>query len=82
MHRSMYSVKESNSGTASRSVVGTTWMAWAGKRSPRTRRPADTSVSAINRFEFRASLPPRRIVAFPVLKHSEAASAVTFGRDS
>ena len=32
------------------------------------------------RFEWIASLPPRRMVALPVLKHSTAASAVTFGR--
>jgi hypothetical protein len=39
-------------------------------------------VSAISRLEWRASLPPRRMVAFPVLKQRLAASAVTFGRDS
>ena len=36
----------------------------------------------IARFELIASLPPRRRHAFPVLKHSANASAVTFGLDS
>ena len=67
---------------AARSVVGTTWMACAGKRSPSVARPAATIVSAMTVLEFNASLPPRRRVALPVLKHRLAASAVTFGRDS
>ena len=47
----------------------------------RMRRPA-CSASAMARFEFSASEPPRRITAFPVLMQSTAASLVTFGRDS
>ena len=82
MHRSTYSVRASNSVTASRSDVVTSWIASEGKRSPNAVLPAPASKPAISRFEFMASLPPRRIVAFPVLKHSDAASDVTLGRDS
>lgn len=41
-----------------------------------------TDYLQIARFEWIASLPPRRMTAFPVLKQSANASAVTFGRDS
>ena len=33
-------------------------------------------------FELKASFPPFKITAFPLLKQSEATSVVTFGRDS
>ncbi len=33
-------------------------------------------------FECSASEPPRKIAALPDFRHSPAASAVTFGRDS
>jgi MFS family permease len=38
------------------------------------------SAAVMAMLEWSASLPPRRRVALPVLKHSAAASAVTFGR--
>ena len=38
------------------------------------------TTSAIARFEWAASLPPRRITAFPERMQSPPASAVTFGR--
>ncbi len=44
--------------------------------------PASFRIRASAMFELIASDPPRRITAFPALKHSPAASAVTFGRDS
>jgi hypothetical protein len=59
--------------TLSRSVNGMSWIAWSGA-------PAEARAAAIARFEWMASLPPRRMVALPVLKQSTAASAVTFGR--
>ncbi len=36
--------------------------------------------SAIARLEWIASEPPRRMTALPALRHSAAASEVTFGR--
>ena len=39
-----------------------------------------TSVNLM--FVAKASLPPRKITAFPALKHKPAASTVTFGRAS
>jgi hypothetical protein len=41
--------------------------------------PASIIVRAMIWLEFNASLPPRRIVALPDLKHRLAASAVTLG---
>ena len=81
MHRSTSSVRESNWGMAARSVVGTTWMASAGKAG-RALAADSTMIFAIAWFEWSASLPPRRMVALPDLKQRLAASAVTFGRDS
>ena len=81
MQRSTYWVNDKRAGMASRSAVGTTWMACSGKLGS-TDLADVINVSAINRLEFNASLPPRRMVALPVLKHSDAASAVTLGRDS
>ena len=65
--------------TAERSTVGTSWIAASG-------RPAATSASlkalAITSEVRKLSLPLRKIAALPDFKHSPAASAVTFGRDS
>ena len=47
-----------------------------------SRSPPACNDAASARFDSIASLPPRKIVAFPVLKQSDAASAVTFGLDS
>ena len=49
-------------------------------------RPQEASASRMifvrHIEERKASLPPRRIQAEPALKHSAAASTVTFGRAS
>ena len=79
MHRSTYCVSPSKIGIASRSGTGTTWIACSGK-CPVVARPAAIIVCAMSWLEFSASLPPRKIVALPDLKHRLAASAVTFGR--
>ena len=42
--------------------------------------PESWRAAAMARFEWMASLPPRRMVALPVLKQRAAASAVTLGR--
>ena len=42
---------------------------------------ASRSIAAMARLEWSASLPPRRMQALPLLRHSPAASAVTLGRD-
>ena len=65
--------------TAARSVVATICTAFSG--SPAARRPRCTQ-AAMAWLLWIASEPPRRIVALPALRHSPAASAVTFGRDS
>ena len=81
MHRSTYCVSASNSRIASRSVVGTTWMACCGKAGS-ARAAASIRMRAMARFELSASLPPRRMAALPDLKQRLGASAVTLGRDS
>src|SRR6266567_8551694 len=81
MHKSTYWVRESNDLMASRSVVGTTWMACSGNFG-RVFLPDSIMIVAMAWLELSASLPPRRIVALPDLKQRLAASAVTFGRDS
>ena len=73
------SSSRSSSPTARRSVVSTTWTASAGR--PASASPARTH-SAIARFEWIASEPPRRMTALPALRQRPPASAVTFGRDS
>ncbi len=65
--------------TASRSVVGTSWMLSAGRPAAATPR---CNAAAMAMFEWMDSEPPRRMTAFPVLVQSTAASLVTFGRDS
>jgi hypothetical protein len=63
--------------TASRSVVGTFWIAASGR--PASRRPACRH-SRIAPEEWKLSEPPRRIAALPDLRHNAPASAVTLGR--
>ena len=55
------------------------WIAFSSTASARN-APRKTWTSAW--LEWRASLPPRKITAFPVLKHSADASTVTLGRAS
>ena len=68
-----------SSPTAARSVVSMTCTAAAGR--PAASSPARTQ-AAIAWLQCRASLPPRRIAALPLFRHSAAASAVTLGRAS
>src|ERR1039458_4833168 len=68
MHKSTYWVRASSSRMASRSVVRTTWMAWAGKAG-RAWAAAWVRTSAMAWLEWMASLPPRKMVALPDLKH-------------
>ena len=63
--------------TASRSVVSMNMIASGGTSPVASRR-----IEAIEALVANASLPPRRTTAFPDLRQSAAASAVTFGRDS
>ncbi len=63
--------------TASRSVVGTSWMAASGRPAARKPRARQTWIA---RLEWWLSEPPRRIAALPALRHSAPASAVTLGR--
>ena len=79
MIRSMYSSISASRRTASRSAWPMSWMQSTGN--PADAAPA-RKAAAMARFERRASLPPRRIVALPVFVQSTAASLVTFGRDS
>ena len=79
MIRSMQSSILAMQSTLDRSVNGISWMLCAGSPSF---SPPDCNAAAKARFESIASEPPRRIVAFPVLKQRDAASEVTLGRDS
>jgi hypothetical protein len=65
--------------TASRSVRGMSRTLSAGR--PASAAPA-WRASAMARFEWMDSEPPRRMVALPVLVQRTAASLVTLGRDS
>jgi hypothetical protein len=65
--------------TLARSVKGMSWMLSGGRPA---RSPPAWRAAARARLLSMASLPPRRMVALPVLKQSEAASVVTLGRDS
>jgi len=65
--------------TASRSTMGTSWMAFSG--SPLTRSTL-RRIALRARLEWIASEPPRRMTALPAFRHRAAASAVTLGRDS
>jgi hypothetical protein len=76
---SMQSLSRSISPTAARSVVGTSWIAAAGK--PAAARPSCRQ-AWIAAEEWKLSDPPRRITALPALRHKLPASAVTLGRDS
>ncbi len=65
--------------TLARSVKGMSWMLSGGRPA---RSPPVCKAAARARLLSMASLPPRRIVALPVLKQRDAASLVTLGRDS
>ena len=74
---SICSVARSMAPTMARSRVGTSWIAVSG--SPAARRPA-TMQPWIAVEDRKLSDPPRRMTAFPALRQSAPASAVTFGR--
>ncbi len=76
---SMVSLMVSIVPTAARSVVGTSWMAAAGRPAAISPTP---SAFMIADDELKLSEPQRRIAALPAFRHSPPASAVTFGRDS
>ncbi|MCY1430724.1 hypothetical protein D9M71_466770 [compost metagenome] len=65
--------------TAARSGVSITCTECSGK--PATFKPC-LIASAIALFDSSASEPPRKIMALPDLMAKDAASSVTFGRDS
>ena len=64
---------------ASRSTVGISDTAAGGRPSASS---AVAKAAAKAWLLRKASLPPRRMAALPLLMHSAAASAVTLGRDS
>ena len=73
----MNSGSAKSSPTAARSTVETSWTAFGGKPHA-TSSPAKMPCSA--RLVWKASFPPRKITALPLLMQSAAASAVTSGR--
>ena len=75
----MYASIRSISPTAARSVVGTSCTEASG--SPAARMPS-ASAAMIAVDVWKLSEPQRRIAALPALRHSPAASAVTFGLNS
>jgi len=79
MMTSTRSFWRSSARVAARSVVRTSETAARGRPIVSS---APTNTSAIAVFVCSDSEPPLRIAALPDLRHSAAASAVTFGRDS